>query len=67
MLDQPRLLRLPDVLAQTGLSRSLLYQLMARGVFPRPVSVAGTRVRAWSATAVSEFVEAQLVNQETQQ
>src|SRR5690606_30467244 len=64
--DQPRLLRVPDVLSLTGLSRSLLYQLIARGVFPRPVSVAGTRVKAWSAAAVSEWIEDQIQsNQET--
>lgn len=65
MSDQPRLLRLRDVLAQTGLSRSSLYRLIDRDAFPRPVAIAGTRMRAWSAAAVSEFVESQLNQKET--
>lgn len=60
MSDLPRLLRVPDVLSLTGMSRSMLYQLMDRGLFPRPVSVAGTRMKAWSAAAVSEWIEDQI-------
>ena len=64
MSNQPRLLRLRDVLAQTGLSRSSLYRLMDRhdrDAFPRPVAIAGTRMKAWSAAAVSDWIESQLV------
>lgn len=64
MPDQPRLLRLRDVLALTGLSRSSLYRLMSRDAFPRPVSIAGTRMRAWSSAEVSRFIESQLAQQE---
>lgn len=60
MSDTPKLLRLPDVMAQTGLSRSMVYRLMDAGDFPRPVSVAGTRVRAWPADAVAAFITAQI-------
>lgn len=60
MSTNPKLLRLPDVIALTRLSRSTLYRLMDRGAFPRPVSVAGTRIRAWSAEAISAWIDDQL-------
>lgn len=45
--EAPRLLaRLPTVLQLTGLGRSTIYRLVARGSFPRPVRV-GLRAVAW--------------------
>ena len=40
------LIRRPKVEAMTGLSRSTLYAMMARGEFPRPVRI-GLRAVAW--------------------
>ena len=34
-----KILRLPDVKARTGLSRSTIYLRLATGTFPRPVSL----------------------------
>lgn len=39
MPQQPEFLRLPQVLAWTGLGRSTLYRLVARESFPRPVKL----------------------------
>ena len=36
---QVRFLRLPEVLARTGLSRSTIYVRLDQGRFPRPVSL----------------------------
>ena len=58
--DQQILHRLPATLARTGLSRSQLYRLIARGEFPRPIKLAGTASAAWSSTAVSHWIEQQL-------
>lgn len=63
MPDQVTLLRIRNVLTVTGLSRSQLYRLIAAGKFPRPVKLAGTAARAWSSTAVSQWVEEQLNTQ----
>mgnify|MGYP001068878169 CR=1 FL=1 len=41
-----QLLRRPKVEAMTGLSRSTLYAMIARGDFPKPVRV-GLRAVAW--------------------
>ena len=58
--DQILLLRLPAVLARTGLSRSQIYRLVAAGRFPRPVRLAGTTSKAWSSTAVTAWIESQI-------
>ena len=43
--DPPiRFLRLPEVMARTGLSRSTIYVRLEEGRFPRPVSVGGRAV-----------------------
>ena len=39
-----RILRLPEVMARTGLSRSTIYARLAQGRFPRPVSLGGRAV-----------------------
>ena len=41
-----RILRLAEVLARTGLSRTTIYKWMAEERFPRPVPL-GTRCRGW--------------------
>ena len=53
----PRLLRLPAVLAQIGLGRSRLYDLVSRGDFPRPVKLSD-RAIAWHADEVSDWIQA---------
>ena len=41
-----RFLRLPEVLARTGLSRSTIYVRLDQGRFPQPVSL-GARAVGW--------------------
>lgn len=50
-----RLLRLPQVLALVGLSRSPLYRDIAAGTFPAPVSI-GARAVAWHEREVLEWI-----------
>jgi len=46
-MNQPiRMLRLPDVLQKTGLSRSQIYRLMTLGSFPRQIQL-GDRSSGW--------------------
>ena len=49
------ILRLPEVKARTGLSRSTIYQLIHDDKFPRPVSL-GTRAVGWPADEVSNWI-----------
>lgn len=54
------LLRLPSVLDRTGLSRSMLYELLGQGTFPLPIKLTGGRINAWSDAEVGEWIERRL-------
>ena len=49
-----RFLRLPEVMARTGLSRSTIYVRLAQGRFPRPVSLGGRAV-GWIESEIEEW------------
>ena len=51
-----RLLRLPEVLYRTGLSRSTIYQLIGRQDFPSSVQL-GPRAVAWRESDVTSWIE----------
>jgi prophage regulatory protein len=54
-----RILRLPNVLDRTGLSRSTVYQRVTEGRFPRPVSL-GARAVGWIEAEVEEWIACQI-------
>ena len=55
MPDQPdRILRLPTVLARTGLSRATLYRKVQAGTFPRQLKIAA-RCAGWRESAVNDW------------
>ena len=54
-----RICRLPDVKAQTGLSRSTLYAMMAEGRFPKPIKL-GERAVGWSESEIAAWIEGRL-------
>lgn len=49
------ILRLPDVLAKTGISRSLAYSLIAKGQFPQPIQLS-ERAVGWHVEAIDDWV-----------
>lgn len=53
------LLRLPEVKARTGLTRSGLYRQIAAGTFPRPCKL-GPRASAWPEHEVTAWCEARV-------
>jgi len=62
MLDQnnnaappSRMMRLPEVMRLTGLSRSTIYRLTGAGEFPRRVKLS-ERTAAWSEAAVMDWL-----------
>ena len=56
-----RLLRRRQVQDITGLSRSSLYDLISKGLFPRPISlVPGGRSVAWDADAIEIWVQSRI-------
>lgn len=56
MADVPRLLRLRDVVAMTGLPRSSIYAEMSAGRFPRPMKVLARAV-AWRSDEVEAWIK----------
>ncbi len=52
---QVRFLRLPEVMARTGLSRSTIYVRLDQGRFPRPVSLGGRAV-GWIEAELDEWM-----------
>ena len=50
-----KILRLPEVRSQTGLSRSTIYLRMAEGRFPKPISL-GIRSVGWIEQEVNDWV-----------
>ena len=55
MAEQFRVfLRLKQVKAATGMSRSWLYEAIRRGEFPAPISL-GARAVAWDSAVIAEW------------
>ena len=60
MAEQLRsFLRIKQVIAATGMSRSWIYDAIRRGDFPAPISL-GARAVAWGSAAVAEWQECRL-------
>lgn len=49
-------LRLPQVKARTGLSRSSIYKFIAAGSFPRQLRL-GPRAIGWVSTEIDDWIE----------
>ena len=54
------ILRLPQVKAKTGLSRSTIYARIAQGSFPKPVPLGGARAVGWVEAQVEGWIERQI-------
>ena len=60
MAEQLRsFLRLNQVKAATGMSRSWLYEAIRRGEFPAPISL-GARAVAWDSASVADWQESRM-------
>ncbi len=54
-----RIWRLPEVLNQTGLSRSTIYEMISRGDFPQQVKL-GPRAVGWSSEDVVNWIDSRI-------
>ncbi len=52
-------LRLPDVISQTGLSRSAIYARIADGLFPKQINLGGRAV-GWLSSDVQVWIKQRL-------
>ena len=59
-----RILRLPTVIQQTGLSRSTVYAWVAAEQFPRPIAL-GPRAVGWIASEIDEWLERRVAGRRT--
>jgi len=57
--NRPKLLKLPEVTARTGLPRPSVYRGMRDGQFPRPVKI-GVRSVAWVESEVDAWIESRI-------
>lgn len=55
MDTKPRLIRLPEVVARTGLRKSAIYQRAKDGTFPSSIKI-GTYNVAWLESEIDEWV-----------
>ncbi len=55
MTPAPAMLKLPEVVRRTGLSRSTIYVRMNDGQFPQQVKL-GVRAAAWLESEVSDYI-----------
>jgi prophage regulatory protein len=53
-------LRVPDVLAAAGVSRSTLYEMMDSGKFPKPVKPNDDRAVRWLASEIADWQKARI-------
>jgi prophage regulatory protein len=62
-----QLLRLPEILNRTGLSRTALYAAVAAGTFPRPVKIgpnSKARAVAWPAHEIDDWISSRIAERE---
>ena len=60
IMSTKRVWRLPEVIIQTGLSRSTIYEMIKRGEFPRQFNL-GARAVGWVADDVLAWLDAKIL------
>jgi prophage regulatory protein len=61
--NEKALLRLDKVKQLTGFGRSTIYKLIAQGRFPKAVHPAGSRISAWVAGEIDQWLEEQIARE----
>ena len=54
-----RVLRLPEVIERTGISRSLIYRLIKEGNFPKQIHTS-KRTSSWIESEVNEWLDSRI-------
>lgn len=63
MTTPTRLLRLPEVIARTGMSRSAVYAASAKGAFPQPVKLS-ERSSAWVESEIDAWLASRVAQRD---
>ena len=59
LLMTHRILRLPEVMTRTGLSRSTIYLRISQGTLPKPINLGGRAV-GWVEAEIQEWLQRQI-------
>ena len=59
MNETYRLLRLKQVVIKVGLSRSQIYKLIAKGLFPEQIKI-GPKISAWPEQTIDQWISSQI-------
>ncbi|WGY68618.1 AlpA family transcriptional regulator [Burkholderia cepacia] len=62
-----RLLKRQQVLERTGLSNTVMYELIAQDRFPKPVKPTGGRTSAWVEDEVDAFIASCIAARDSEQ
>lgn len=62
--SQIRFIRKKEVMHRTGLSSSSIYDLMAKGLFPQKITLAGGKSVAWLESEVLAFMQERIAARE---
>jgi prophage regulatory protein len=62
--SQYNVLRLPDVVSQTGLSRSAIYARISEGLFPKQICLGSSKTRAvgWLESDIQNWIKSRLAD-----
>ncbi|MEE9426054.1 MAG: AlpA family phage regulatory protein [Methylococcales bacterium] len=60
---QKRFIRIGEVITETGIPRSGIYQLIAEGNFPRQVKL-GKRSSAWVNTEIADWIDKRIAERD---
>lgn len=58
-MAQRSIIRLPEVMSRTGLSRSSIYRFIKLGIFPHHFSL-GARAVGWDSQGIDSWIESRL-------
>jgi len=59
------ILRLPDVIKKTALSRSAIYDMIAKGLFPKQIKLT-TRSSGWIQSEVEQWVDDRVAERDSE-
>ncbi len=65
--NQLRILRRSEILQLTGISKSTLYNRINEGLFPTPISIAGSRAVGYNSVEVEKVIQAICAEQTPEQ
>lgn len=62
--QSPKVIRLHEVMGRTGLSRSQIYFLISREIFPAPIKLGGPRASGWVEKEVDIWISERIAQRD---